>query len=474
VRLLRERTGAEHAVVQPDLVAAAVRRRVVATHVVDADAYVSLTQREPEELDLLADEILGDPAGFFDPGAYERLEPELDRIVAEKNDGERVKIWSIGCAAGEEAYSIAMLGREACERAKKKLHIEVFATDVRTAGLDQARRGEYSADAVARVDDARRARWFVTEKPHGDRRVSMELRKTVIFARHDVLHDAPYGRMDLVVCRNLLPLLREPSRERLLGVVHYALLSSGVLMLGADDRLEGFTDCFEVIDASAGLFRRLPAAADTVRRFLLMSMRAPSPTLAEARRKVALETRMREDADLAVEILRAYEGERSTLAQLEASQDSLRSIAGAYARLDAERSRARSAATSSSGTYARVQPDVVVITNQDVQRISETLSATGTGVFGTTRDRRIVWACGRVLGRENGEAVGEQLDALLHHSDATELANLATAAADGGGLARRAVVFSIQGRRTLLEVQVRPIAKAATGQAELAWFVHEL
>ena len=145
-----------------------------------------------------------------------------------------LRIWSAACASGEEAYSLAMLALEVAEQVGFTGGIKVFATDAQQKVLDQAVRGRYSAEALSRVPAARLRRWFVSDGD-GSWRVTAELRRCVVFARHNLLVDPPFTRIDLVLCRNLLIYLRPEAQLLALSQLHFALQSKGLLLLGSSE-----------------------------------------------------------------------------------------------------------------------------------------------------------------------------------------------------------------------------------------------
>ncbi|NBB71768.1 MAG: PAS domain-containing protein [Alphaproteobacteria bacterium] len=181
---------------------------------------------------------------------------------AEAADGLRV--WVVGCATGEEAYSVAMLLLEAAERRAAPPAIQIFATDLDEAALETAREGRYPASIAAEVSDTRLARFFVKEGSHY--RVARELRDVVLFATHSVLKDPPFTHLHLISCRNLLIYFERELQRRLIELFHYALASEGFLFLGAAETVEPH-DRFVAVDREVRLWRARRAADQ------------PSPTL---------------------------------------------------------------------------------------------------------------------------------------------------------------------------------------------------
>lgn len=187
-----------------------LERRMAATACQSLGDYVGLTQRDPGELTRLADEMLISVTAFFRDGpAFERLRLELARQVAARSDATEVRAWVAGCATGEEAYSVAMLLLEAVQAAGVRRRVQVFATDIDEAALRHARRGVYPAAALESMPRELMNRYFC---PHAEgMEVNKVLREVMLFARHNVVQDPPFVRLDLVSCRNLLIYLQPPS-----------------------------------------------------------------------------------------------------------------------------------------------------------------------------------------------------------------------------------------------------------------------
>jgi two-component system CheB/CheR fusion protein len=174
----------------------------------------------------------GAASGFFrDPGAFGALAGLVPSLFAEKGPDEAVRVWVVGCATGEEAWSIALLLGEHAATLPHPPAWQLFATDTDAAGCAQGRDALYRPSAVAGLAAGRLSRWFAWEG--GGYRVARPLRQAVLFAVHDLLRDPPFERLDLVVCRGLLPRLPDEARARAVETFHDALLPGGVLLLGA-------------------------------------------------------------------------------------------------------------------------------------------------------------------------------------------------------------------------------------------------
>jgi two-component system CheB/CheR fusion protein len=233
-----------------------IERRMTSTGSLTLDQYVEYARSNPTELQTLSQDMLISVTSFFrDRVAFDRLREEITRMLEAKPAGEDVRVWVSGCASGEEAYSLAIILHDVLLGQKTSRRVQIFASDIDEAALVRARRAVYPASLVGELDPATLERHFVR---HADGyEVSKALRGLVMFARHNVVQDPPFVRLDLVSCRNVLIYLQAPLQERLVKTFHYALNPAGLLFLGRSESIHNSEAHFEAIDRSAHLFRRL-------------------------------------------------------------------------------------------------------------------------------------------------------------------------------------------------------------------------
>ena len=230
---------------------------------VGADGYLGYLDHlevDPDEFTQLFNTILLNVTSFFrDPPAWDYLRAEiLPRLVAEKDDDEPFRIWSAGCASGEEAYTLAMVAAEALGPEAVRERVKIYATDVDEDALSQARQARYTAKQVEGVPPELLERHF---ERNGDGYVfSKELRRSVIFGRHDLIQDAPISRIDLLVCRNTLMYLNSETQSNVLARFSFALREGGYLMLGKAEMLLTHSDLFTSLDLKRRVFRKVPGA----------------------------------------------------------------------------------------------------------------------------------------------------------------------------------------------------------------------
>jgi two-component system CheB/CheR fusion protein len=239
-----------------------IQQRLDARRVRSLDDYADLLRDDPAELEGLMRLVPFHVTGFFrDSDAWDVLARDvLERVVGERNGDEPIRVWTPACATGEEAYSVAMLLSEQTGRAGIAREFQVFGTDASSEVVVRAARGVFSERALAGVDPERRARFFYGVD--GVHRVKRSLRAHLVFARHDLLADPPFGALDLVTCRNLLIYLEPETVNRVLATLHGALRSGGYLFLGNSESLLRHQRGFEPVSARWHIYRKVGDAAE--------------------------------------------------------------------------------------------------------------------------------------------------------------------------------------------------------------------
>ncbi len=222
--------------------------------------YLAFLREHPDEVKGLSRELLIGVTSFFrDPEAWHALETAvIAPLVRAKGPAAPLRVWSVGCATGEEPYSVGMLLLEQLAVAQKQCPVQIFATDVDEDALEAARRGIYAESITADVSPERLARFF-TRRDDSSYQVGKPLRETVTFARQNLLTDPPLCRLDLVVCRNLLIYLEREVQKRVMALLHFALAEGGVLFLGSSEAVGRDGHLFEPISAKRRIYRRIGA-----------------------------------------------------------------------------------------------------------------------------------------------------------------------------------------------------------------------
>ncbi|MGA9380065.1 MAG: protein-glutamate O-methyltransferase CheR, partial [Phormidium sp.] len=209
-----------------------MKKRIQRVGVENYNEYLDYLEVHPGELNELFDSLLLNVTTFFrDPAAWEVLNQEIiPKILGAKPNNEPIRVWSAGCASGEEAYTIAIVLAEALGTEAFKNRVKIYATDLDEDALNQGRQAVYSPKILQNFPAELLSKYFETS---GNNYVfRTELRRCVIFGRHDLVHDAPISRLDLLVCRNTLMYFNADTQVRILSRFHFALNDTGFLFVG--------------------------------------------------------------------------------------------------------------------------------------------------------------------------------------------------------------------------------------------------
>jgi two-component system CheB/CheR fusion protein len=240
-----------------------ILKRMQVVNVATYGDYVDYLEVHPEEFPLLFNMILINVTSFFrDAPAWEYLGQEIvPRILQSTPSNALIRVWSAGTASGEEAYSLAILLAEQLGIEEFRARVKIYATDVDEEALNQARQGSYGPKAVEEVPPELRERYF--ERVGTQYVFHKELRRSVIFGRHDLVQDAPISRLSLLVCRNTLMYFNNETQGRVLRRFHYALNENGYLFLGKAEMLLTHSNLFIPVDLRCRVFMRVPNGART-------------------------------------------------------------------------------------------------------------------------------------------------------------------------------------------------------------------
>lgn len=219
--------------------------------------YLKLVQSDPAEQHILSSDLLINVTSFFrDPKVFDYLADHvLPDLIAENPKDKKLRIWTAGCSTGEEAYSLAMLLREAVDASGEAVGIQIFASDADEDAVTVARTGRYSESIADVVPPDRLARFFVKEATHY--RVLPELRSMVAFSVQNVMSDPPFSKLDLISCRNLLIYLSPEAQAKVIALFHFALRPGGVLLLGSAETVGSREGRFEIISKPQKLYRQI-------------------------------------------------------------------------------------------------------------------------------------------------------------------------------------------------------------------------
>jgi two-component system CheB/CheR fusion protein len=262
VILLRSHTGHDFSLYKRNTLYRRIERRMGLHQLPKISDYVRFLRENPAEIELLFKELLIGVTSFFrDPDVWDYLRDHaLPSLLSDPANPRVLRAWTPGCSTGEEAYSLAIIFKEAVERLDPSgnFSLQIFATDLDADAIEKARRGSFPASIASDIPADRLKRFFVKEE--GGYRVAKEIREMVVFATQNVVMDPPFTKLDLVVCRNLLIYLEPELQKKLLPLFHYSLNPGGVLLLGSAESIGHFGSLFTPLHAKHRLFMRKPSS----------------------------------------------------------------------------------------------------------------------------------------------------------------------------------------------------------------------
>lgn len=258
VILLRTQTGHDFSLYKNPTMYRRIERRMV-IHQIDKIAnYVCFLQENPKELEILFRGLLIGVTNFFrDAVLWEKLKEQiLPDLFNELPNGHVLRVWVTGCSTGEEAYSFAIVFKEAYEKVKqsKNLTLQMFATDINSDAIKIARRGVFSSNIVANVSSERITKFFT--KKEDKYWVNTSIREMLVFAPHDVIKDPPFTKLDFLLCRNLLIYFESKLQKELMNLFYYCLNTGGLMILGTSENVNSQDMLFTTIDKKLKIYKR--------------------------------------------------------------------------------------------------------------------------------------------------------------------------------------------------------------------------
>ncbi|MGA7540879.1 MAG: CheR family methyltransferase, partial [Steroidobacteraceae bacterium] len=253
---LRHRTGVDFSQYKSNTLHRRIRRRMALLRIVGAAEYARFLKGNPTEVEALYQDILISVTTFFrNPEAFEALKTKIfPRLLKDRSRQDPIRVWVLGCASGEEAYSLAIALTEFVSGSGSTVPLMVYATDLNNIGIEKARSGLYPKSIGHDISPERLRRFFV--EVDGGYRVAKSIRDVCIFARHNVLGDPPFSRMDLISCRNVMIYMEAGLQKKLLPLLHYALKPTGFLFLGPSETIGASRDLFELEEAKAKIYSK--------------------------------------------------------------------------------------------------------------------------------------------------------------------------------------------------------------------------
>ncbi|MBZ5515228.1 MAG: PAS domain-containing protein [Acidobacteriia bacterium] len=270
--LVRGATGDDFTYYKKSTLKRRIKRRMILHKMEKLAQYVRYLRGNGPELQELYQDFLINVTSFFrDPGVYQAFKKKVFPLLLKSHPADSaLRIWVPGCSTGEEAYSLAICALEFLGEAKSNIPIQLFGTDISETAIEKARAGKYAEGIAADVSHERLRRFFLGVP--GGYQVSKAIREMCVFARHNLLKDPPFSRMDLVSCRNLLIYLDLGAQKKVIPVLSYALRSPGFLILGTSENITAFSELFSLVDKKSKIYAKKPTGVAHVGMYLPASI----------------------------------------------------------------------------------------------------------------------------------------------------------------------------------------------------------
>ena len=252
--ILKNASGIDFTYYKRSTILRRIERRMLVTHSATLTEFAHLLGDNAEEVQILAKEILIGVTNFFrEPDFFEKLKYNaIYKIVEHAKEEEPIRVWSAGCSTGEEAYSIAILFREVMEELNVKRDVKIFATDVDSRAIEQAGKGTFSENIIDDITPARLAKYFL--KVGDQYQISKEIRRMIVFATHNMFSDPPFGKLDLICCRNVMIYFQPVMRRGLFAIFHQALKNGGFLFLGKSETAGEYVNLFKPVCSAEKIY----------------------------------------------------------------------------------------------------------------------------------------------------------------------------------------------------------------------------
>lgn len=253
--ILHQKTNLDFRLYKRATVVRRIERRMGIRNILSHELYLRYIKTDPEEIELLGNDILIGVTGFFrDTKAFEILDKDvLLSLVKDREKNKEIRIWVAGCSSGQEVYSIAILLKEHYRKQKKEIPTKIFATDIDQRAIEKASKGIYAETIQEEVPPQLLSKYFT--KNEEKYLVKKELREMIIFARHDLSKDPPFNNIDLASCRNLLIYIEPRLQEKILSFIHFSLNENGYLFLGTSETPGPFSKVFEEVNKKYKIYQ---------------------------------------------------------------------------------------------------------------------------------------------------------------------------------------------------------------------------
>lgn len=263
INIIKDHTPLNFTEYKRPTIARRIIRRMIANNTESIVTYIELLKTNPSEIEVLSKDFMISVTKFFrDPEAFEILRTKvIPEIVGNKLLIDTLKIWVIGCATGEEAYSMAILIKEHLINLKKDIEVKIFASDIDKEALVKAAKGVYHESKIIDIDEKYLNMFFVKEG--NEYRVKEAIRSMIIFADHDVTLHPPYGKIDIISCRNLLIYLNPELQKKIFSTLHSCLNIGGCLFLGPSEGIGNMKNVFQEVDKKWKIYKNMEGGENT-------------------------------------------------------------------------------------------------------------------------------------------------------------------------------------------------------------------
>lgn len=255
IEVLAKETGTDFTNYKHNTLYRRITKRMAELKLDTTKQYLKYIEKNPAEVDDLYHNVLIGVTSFFrDPAVFRALEKKIIALIDSKISNEALRVWVPGCASGEEAYSIGIIIADVLKKKKRSVAVQIFATDINEHALGIARKGVYQQKALHGVPAEILKNYFVRHNGYSE--VSKNIRSMILFSKHDLTHNPPFLKLDLIVCRNLLIYFNSRLQEYVFPVFYSALKPNGYLLLGKSETIGSFTDLFSTISSESKIYQR--------------------------------------------------------------------------------------------------------------------------------------------------------------------------------------------------------------------------
>ena len=282
-QLLRRSAGVDFTHYRKTTILRRIQRRMMVHKIERINDYIRYLQTNSAEINALYQDMLINVTSFFrNPKTFDALKTTVfPSLMKNRDQDASIRVWTPGCASGEETYSMAIALLEHLGEKASQTNIQLFGTDISEVNVVKARAGAYPENIQGDVTPERLRRFF--SKTESGYRISKSIRDICIFARHNLINDPPFSQMDLICCRNLLIYLEPVLQSKVISLFHYALRGHGFLVLGTSEGIGSAGNLFAIEDRGLKIFSKRPAAGRQLVTFSAAFPIAAKPLLPGSR-----------------------------------------------------------------------------------------------------------------------------------------------------------------------------------------------